>query len=257
MKESENNVQLNLPQELDNIEAGANAPSGEKNKNAYNEYEKLFKASKTDYKRQLSTFKTLFFPCFTDDQFFLQCDSAMDEDLDENEKDSLINRVYGYQYTEGGWDYDYGDPIHFSSIHETPTLVQHSNAFKELTESIGEYAKKLDETLTLQFYDEKDESVSGLTMGFLKAAGIGAINRMLDGHTNTYLSLRTPMTDAVAALVGTVDGTLNPDLPKRLSKNEAKYPLISIINGAEEHLQTLSDYWKEQEGSAGAADRAR
>lgn len=195
-----------------------------------------------DYTRQVAAFKAKFIPSLTQDQLYLTEDPFL-EQLDVNEENTQLHKAY----VDAEGDFPTGEKIRFATEHYDPKTVVNAGAFKKLKKGLKSYIGKVEDMLAYQLYDEKDEYGCQLAIGFARASGVGDINRMLRGHSSAYLTMRTPMADAVDGLVGTVNPTMDAGYTERLKVNEPYYPLISVIIGAEKHLQTLSDYWAEQE----------
>ncbi len=248
MKESENRDQLQQDEQQNHLinEDALHIPTAEENRQTHAEYEKLLETAKTDVSAQVKEFASFVLPCFTDDQFCLKEDPAITANINGVDSNSLLNKAYA-EIVDDVPDYEIIGRVYQPSNNLQVVATKDKKALKQLKQSLQTFVSDADEVLTSQYYDEKDEAASAMTMGFLKANGLGSLNRMLYGHTNAYLSLRTPLAETVGALVGTVNATIDGNLTQRLNANKNEYPLISIINGAEEHLQTLSDYWKEQE----------
>ena len=216
-------------------------------------FNQLLAAAKNDIYGQIGEIKNVLVPGLTDDQLYLQTDPAITTDLDIMENDSLLYKAFA----DDSGDIETGEKMMLPSEARELTLTRDKGASKALKKKLGTFLNEADTTLHSQFYDENDEASSELALGFIKASVLGPMKRMLDGQTKSYLALKTPLVDAVGGMVGTVNGKLDKDLPKRLAANEKFYPLVSMINGGERYLQTLSDYWKEKEEAGGKMEPAR
>ncbi|MCR5282426.1 MAG: hypothetical protein K6E18_03580 [Lachnospiraceae bacterium] len=223
---------------------------------AENKYDEFVNLTKDDIYSQVTQFKTYVAPCFTEDQAYLSSDPTVNKDIDEIEAGSKLNKAFSVNENEVDIDFK-DEKVFLPTENATVKLVANQKHLKTLKADLKNYLEQVDDTLTTQFYDPNDEAASELTMGFLKANGLGSFNRMLNGHTNTYLAMHTPMVDAVGGLTGTINAKFDSNLPKRLIKNESYYPIISVINKAEEHLQTLSDYWMEKDAGDKSFDKVR
>ncbi|MBO4336538.1 MAG: hypothetical protein J5842_00505, partial [Lachnospiraceae bacterium] len=216
-------------------------------------FEELVALSKLDIFGQIGDFRNMTLPCFTDDQLYLKTSPIINQEIDNMEEESMIRKAFS---DESG-DILQGDRIVWPTESKNMVPVRDKRAAADLVKSLGKFMEEADSVLFSQFYDENDEAASELTLGFIKAATLGPMNRMINGHTRTFIALHTPLVDAVSAIIASVDSRFDASLPKRLKANEEFYPLVSIINKSERCIQTLSDYWKEKEDAAGKMPPAR
>ncbi len=228
----------------------ANEPMNVDAKKAkYNAYVQNMEGLGQDWSNGLTKFTTMFIPTLSDDdQAYLKYDPMMDPDNYESPEyiKNVANRAY-----EGEDGPEIGETVRSMSGTVDPKIVLNQNGFQQLKGKMEKYVKKVEGFLPMALLDTSDELGSDLANSFIQANSMGGIKRMLRGHTPTYMLMKTPLGETVEALAGAVNANLDEQVIERLKKNEAKYPYVTMVCGAEKHLMTMSDYWHEKKKNNG------
>lgn len=147
---------------------------------------------------------------------------------------------------DGGEEKQTNEPVvrTFVNRDKRPVPVINQKKYKEYAGKVNEYISDIEGIIENEVREGRLSDMAG---DYLKSLGPVRLRRALRGFGDDYFTARTPILEGLKLINASTVAQVNDGLNEKINKWNDKFPVYEISIEGEKQLDTLADYWEEQE----------